>query len=163
MRDFAASHFSVDLADVRFAGNSVQAGTQQLSFAALAKLCWMHRVSLSATGYYRTPKIAYDAQTLRGRPFFYFAYGAAVAEVAIDTLTGESRLLRADILHDVGRSLNPALDRGQIEGGFVQGMGWLTSEALVWHPQNQHSVSQNGMWKYNDSGMSAGSEASHSR
>ncbi len=135
MRDFAASHFSVDLADVRFTGNMVQAGAQQVSFAALAKLCWMHRVSLSATGYYRTPKIAYDAQTLRGRPFFYFAYGAAVAEVAIDTLTGESRLLRADILHDVGRSLNPALDRGQIEGGFVQGMGWLTSEALVWHPQ----------------------------
>jgi xanthine dehydrogenase large subunit len=82
MRDFAASHFSVDLADVRFAGNSVQAGAQQLSFAALAKLCWMHRVSLSATGYYRTPKIAYDAQTLRGRPFFYFADGAAVAVVA---------------------------------------------------------------------------------
>ena len=84
-------------------------------------------------GFYRTPKIHYDKTTLTGRPFFYFAYGAACTEVVIDTLTGESRVLKVDILHDVGRSINPALDIGQIEGGFVQGMGWLTTEQLVWN------------------------------
>src|SRR5258708_31828330 len=98
----------------------------------LAKLAHDKRVSLSATGFYRTPKIWWDRAKLTGRPFLYFASGAAVSEVAIDTLTGESRLLRVDILHDVGRSLNPALDIGQVEGGFMQGMGWLTSEELVW-------------------------------
>ena len=91
----------------------------------------MGRVSLSATGYYRTPKIDWDAKTGQGRPFLYFAYGAAVSEVEIDTLTGANRVIRADILHDVGRSLNPDIDHGQIEGGFVQGMGWLTMEELV--------------------------------
>ena len=95
------------------------------------------RISLSSTGYYKTPKIHWDRATLTGRPFFYFAYGAAVSEVAIDMLTGESKLLRVDILHDVGRSLNPALDIGQVEGGFVQGMGWLTSEELVWDARGQ--------------------------
>ena len=92
----------------------------------------MGRVSLSATGFYRTPKIWYDRETARGRPFLYFAYGAAVAEVEIDTLTGENRIRRVDILHDAGRSLNPAIDIGQIEGGFVQGAGWLTTEELWW-------------------------------
>ena len=103
-----------------------------MTFAEAAKLTHRARVSLSSTGYYRTPKIHYDSKTLRGRPFYYFAYGAAVAEVEIDTLTGEYRLRRVDILHDCGASLNPALDMGQIEGGFVQGMGWLTSEELWW-------------------------------
>ena len=84
-------------------------------------------------GFYRTPKIHYDKATLTGRPFYYFAYGAACCEVAIDTLTGENRVLKVDILHDVGRSINPAIDIGQIEGGFVQGMGWLTTEQLVWN------------------------------
>ena len=83
-------------------------------------------------GFYATPKVEWDREAARGRPFYYFAYGAAVSEVAIDTLTGENRILRTDILHDVGRTLNPALDRGQIEGGFVQGAGWLTTEELVW-------------------------------
>jgi len=87
---------------------------------------------LSATGFYRTPKIHYDRTTFSGRPFYYFAYGAAVSEVIVDTLTGENRLLRVDILHDCGKSLNPAIDMGQIEGGFVQGAGWLTSEELFW-------------------------------
>ena len=91
----------------------------------------MARISLSATGYYRTPKIYYDRTAHRGRPFFYFAYGAAVSEVEIDTLTGENRVVQTDILHDVGRSLNPAIDLGQIEGGFIQGMGWLSTEELV--------------------------------
>jgi xanthine dehydrogenase large subunit len=92
----------------------------------------MQRVSLSATGYYRTPKIHWDRDKLAGRPFFYFACGAAVSEVALDTRTGESRLLRIDILHDAGHSINPAIDLGQVEGGFLQGVGWLTSEELRW-------------------------------
>jgi xanthine dehydrogenase large subunit len=90
-------------------------------------------VSLSATGFYRTPKINWNKQTQVGKPFYYFAFGAAVAEVAVDTLTGETQLLRVDILHDVGASLNPAIDLGQIEGGFLQGVGWLTSEELYWN------------------------------
>ena len=89
------------------------------------------RVRCRATGYYLTPRIHWDRATFTGRPFFYFAYGAAVSEVAVDTLTGESRLLRVDILHDVGRSLNPAMDRGQVEGGFLQGVGWLTTRRAV--------------------------------
>ena len=102
------------------------------TLAQLAREAFLARVSLSATGYWRTPEIHFDRERFHGEPFYYFAYGAAVSEVVIDTLTGESRLLRADLLHDVGRSLNPAIDRGQVEGGFVQGMGWLTMEELVW-------------------------------
>lgn len=101
-------------------------------FARLAREAFLARVPLSATGYWRTPEIHFDRSRFQGEPFYYFAYGAAVSEVVIDTLTGESRLLRADLLHDVGRSLNPAIDRGQVEGGFIQGMGWLTTEELVW-------------------------------
>lgn len=108
-----------------------------ISFAEAARLAYMNRVSLSATGYYRTPKIWYDREQAKGRPFFYFANGAAVSEVVIDTLTGEYRVLAVDILHDVGHSLNPAVDRGQIEGGFIQGMGWLTTEELKWDSQGQ--------------------------
>jgi xanthine dehydrogenase large subunit len=130
---FAADHFSVSEQDVRFFGNCVHAGETTVSFAELVNLAWFARVSLSATGFYRTPRINYDRSTFSGRPFFYFAYGAAVAEVIVDTLTGENRLLRADILHDCGKSLNPAIDMGQIEGGFIQGVGWLTSEELWWN------------------------------
>jgi xanthine dehydrogenase large subunit len=119
--------------DVRFADGWVEAGATRLPFAALARAAHEARISLSATGYYRTPKIHWNKQTLSGRPFYYFAFGAAVAETAVDTLTGETRLLRVDILHDVGRSLNPAIDLGQIEGGFLQGVGWLTSEELYWN------------------------------
>ena len=93
-------------------------------------------MQLWSDGYYATPGLHWDANTLTGHPFFYFAYGAAVSEVVVDTHTGEARVLRADLLHDVGRSLNPAIDIGQIEGGFVQGMGWLTTEELVWHPSS---------------------------
>jgi xanthine dehydrogenase large subunit len=103
-----------------------------MSFAELAALSWEKRVSLSATGFYRTPKIHWDFTTNSGRPFYYFTYGVAAAEVAIDTLTGEMRVLRAELLQDCGASLNPAIDLGQIEGAFVQGMGWLTTEELVW-------------------------------
>jgi xanthine dehydrogenase large subunit len=110
----------------------VRIGNQTVAFEALVKEAYMARVQLTATGFYKTPKIHYDREAGRGRPFFYFSYGAAASEVAIDTLTGESKVTRVDILHDVGRSLNPAIDLGQIEGGFVQGMGWLTTEELVW-------------------------------
>ena len=95
----------------------------------------MARVQLWSDGFYATPGLHWDRDTLQGRPFYYFAYGAAVSEVVVDTLTGEWKLLRADVLHDAGRSLNPAIDIGQVEGGFIQGMGWLTMEELVWHPQ----------------------------
>jgi xanthine dehydrogenase large subunit len=105
---------------------------RRIPLADLARRAYMARISLSAQGYYRTPDIYWDAAAFRGHPFFYFAYGAAVSEVVIDTLTGEHRLLAVDIVHDVGNSLNPVIDVGQIEGGFVQGMGWLTSEELVW-------------------------------
>ena len=102
-------------------------------FTEVVKLAYANRIQLWSDGFYRTPKIHYDKATLTGRPFYYFAYGAACTEVAIDTLTGESRVLKVDILHDVGNSINPAIDIGQIEGGFVQGMGWLTTEQLVWN------------------------------
>jgi xanthine dehydrogenase large subunit len=117
---------------VRFEHGQVHIGARTVSFGDFVRDAYSARICLSATGYYRTPRIHWDRTTLIGRPFFYYAYGAAVAEVAVDTLTGETRLLRVDILHDVGTSLNPAIDRGQIEGGFLQGVGWLTSEELWW-------------------------------
>ena len=132
MTDVAANHFDVPASEILFAANRIYAGNRSLSFSELALLSWDQRVSLSATGYYRTPKIHWDAKTNTGRPFYYFVYGAAAAEVAIDTLTGEMRVLRAELLQDCGKSLNPALDLGQIEGAFVQGMGWLTTEELCW-------------------------------
>ncbi len=118
---------------IRFAAGRVNSPTVQRSFDDVVRLAYAQRVQLWSDGFYRTPRIHYDKNTLTGRPFHYFAYGAACCEVAIDTLTGENRVLRVDILHDVGTSINPAIDRGQIEGGFVQGMGWLTTEELVWN------------------------------
>ncbi|HEY8049771.1 MAG TPA: xanthine dehydrogenase molybdopterin binding subunit [Ramlibacter sp.] len=118
---------------VRFAGGKVITPNGTREFDDVVKAAYANRIQLWSDGFYRTPKIHYDKVTLTGRPFFYFAYGAACSEVAIDTLTGESRLLKVDIVHDVGRSLNPAIDIGQIEGGFIQGMGWLTTEQLVWN------------------------------
>ncbi len=132
MAGVAAIAFGVQPAEVLFAGGKVSGGGQELPFGEVAKLAHRARVSLSSTGYYSTPKIHYDTKIHRGRPFYYFAYGAAVSEVEVDTLTGEYRLRRVDILHDAGQSLNPAIDLGQVEGGFVQGMGWLTTEELWW-------------------------------
>ncbi|HXH15188.1 MAG TPA: xanthine dehydrogenase molybdopterin binding subunit [Sphingomonas sp.] len=129
LAEFLTRTFACD--DVRFTADGVHAGTEHLTFGELARKAHMGRISLSATGYYATPDIAYDRAAHQGRPFYYFAYGAALAEVAIDTLTGEHKVLAVDILHDVGRSLNPAIDLGQIEGGFLQGQGWLTTEELV--------------------------------
>jgi xanthine dehydrogenase large subunit len=130
--EYAHEAFGVAVEDIRFEQGQVHLSARTMTFEELVQGAYAARVSLSATGYYRTPKIHFDRTTLMGRPFFYFAYGAAVAEVAVDTLTGETRLVRVDILHDVGDSLNPAIDLGQIEGGFLQGVGWLTSEELWW-------------------------------
>jgi xanthine dehydrogenase large subunit len=132
---FAAAHWNVDAGSVRFGGGQVQIGPHTLPFCDLVAAAYLARVQLWSDGFYATPGLSWDRHTMQGRPFQYFAYGAAVSEVVIDTLTGESRLLRADLLHDAGRSLNPALDVGQVEGAFIQGMGWLTCEELVWHPQ----------------------------
>lgn len=135
--EFAASHFGVTPEEVVFKNGMVQIREKIMTFADFAQLAWMNQISLSSTGFYRTPKIYYDHEKARGRPFYYFAYGASCSEVVIDTLTGEYKILRVDILHDVGASLNPAIDIGQVEGGFVQGVGWLTTEELVWNEQGR--------------------------
>jgi len=122
--------------DVVFGGGQVQSGGLTLAFKELVAKAYLQRIQLWSDGFYATPGLHWDRTRLQGKPFYYFAYGAAVAEVLVDTLTGESRCTRADVLHDVGQSLNPALDIGQVEGAFVQGMGWLTNEELVWHPQS---------------------------
>ena len=136
IRDRMAAHLAglhqVDAGAVRFEGGRVIVAEASYSFAEAAQMAYAARVSLSSTGFYATPKVQWDRIKGHGRPFFYFAYGAALTEVVIDTLTGENRILRADLLHDAGNSLNPALDIGQIEGGYVQGAGWLTMEELVW-------------------------------
>ena len=132
MRAHLAELYQCNPDSVTFTSGRVRAGAVEMSFAEAAKTCYLGRVSLSSTGFYATPKIHWDKARSRGRPFYYYAYGAAVSEVAVDLLTGENRILRTDILHDAGRSLNPAIDTGQIEGGFVQGAGWLTTEELVW-------------------------------
>ena len=130
--DFASDKYGVAKDQILFLPNRVRVGNQDIPFADLVRQAYMARVQLSAAGFYKTPKIHWDRETGRGHPFYYFAYGAACAEVSIDTLTGEYVVERVDILHDAGRSLNPAIDLGQIEGGFIQGMGWLTTEELWW-------------------------------
>lgn len=137
MTRVAAGHFGVAPEEIEFRQNRVYAGNESLSFAEAAQMTWEQRESLSATGYYQTPDIHWDPITCTGSPFYYFSYGVAVSEVVIDTLTGEQRTLRTDILQDCGKSLNPRIDYGQIEGAFVQGMGWLTSEELVWDDKGQ--------------------------
>jgi xanthine dehydrogenase large subunit len=131
LAEFASAQFGVPKSGIVFRGGKVKLGTRRMTLAELAARAHSARVQLSATGFYATPRIFWDRVAAQGSPFFYFAYGAACSEVTIDTLTGEMRVDRIDILHDVGRSLNPAIDLGQIEGGFVQGMGWLTTEELV--------------------------------
>lgn len=132
MAEVAAETFGVAVSEIEFSKGEIRSGNHHITFHELTALCHAHRVSLAASGFYSTPKIHFDNKTMTGRPFFYYSHGLAAAEVAIDTLTGEWKALRVDILHDVGRSLNPAIDRGQIEGAFLQGMGWLTMEELVW-------------------------------
>ena len=138
---FAAGHFGVAADDIAFADGTVRiakpGSNQVLGFGEMARLCYQGRVSLSSTGFYKTPKVHWDGAAMRGHPFFYFSFGAAAAEVAVDTLTGENRVLRADLVQDCGASLNPAIDLGQIEGAFVQGQGWLTCEELWWDKQGR--------------------------
>jgi xanthine dehydrogenase large subunit len=145
--EFAARHYQVPESEVEFRNGHVRVGEQLLSFAALAQQAWMGQVSLSSTGYYKTPKIFYDRTQARGRPFYYFAFGAACAEVIVDTLTGEYKMLRTDILHDVGASLNPAIDIGQVEGGYIQGAGWLTCEELAWNDKGKLMTSGPASYK----------------
>jgi len=135
--DFACEKYGVEAGQVHFENNKVIVGEQTFSFAEFSQIAYMGRVSLSSTGFYKTPKIHYDRASGKGRPFFYYATGASVSEVLIDTLTGEYKNLRTDILQDVGHSINPAIDIGQIEGAFVQGQGWLTTEELVWNEQGR--------------------------
>ncbi|MFV0293173.1 MAG: xanthine dehydrogenase molybdopterin binding subunit [Paracoccus sp. (in: a-proteobacteria)] len=129
---FAAEHWQTDPVDIRFRPNAVQIGEEFVSFPDFIRQAYMARIHLSAAGFYQTPNIHWDRAAGKGRPFYYFAYGAACSEVSVDTLTGEYRIERTDILHDVGRSLNPAIDKGQVEGAFIQGMGWVTTEELWW-------------------------------
>ncbi len=133
MTAYLSQLYQCDISDVVFSsGKIIISGEEKMTFSQAAEQCWMGRVSLSSTGFYKTPDIYWDAEKGKGRPFYYFVYGAAVSEVVLDTLTGENRVIRVDILHDVGRSINPAIDKGQIEGGFVQGLGWLSMEELVY-------------------------------
>ena len=137
LTEFAAAHFNVAESKIDFAADTVTIDGAAHAFEEIVQLAWLHRVQMSATGFYKTPKIHYDRDTFSGRPFFYYAYGAAVTEVIVDTLTGEYRLLRTDIVHDCGDSLNPAIDLGQVEGGYVQGVGWLTSEEVCWNESGE--------------------------
>jgi xanthine dehydrogenase large subunit len=132
---FAAGRFGGTPAEVRFAHGQVHVAGQALAFGDVVNQAYLARVQLWSDGFYATPGLSWDRQTMKGCPFYYFAYGAAVSEVLVDTLTGEWKLLAAHLLHDAGQSLNPAIDIGQIEGAFIQGMGWLTMEELVWHPE----------------------------
>ncbi len=144
--DFCVAHFGVTDEEVVFSNNTVMIREQIMTFADLIQLAYFNQISLSSTGFYKTPKIYYDHATAKGRPFYYFAYGASCSEVLVDTLTGEYKTLRVDILHDVGASLNPDIDIGQIEGGFIQGMGWLTTEELVWNDKGK--LATNGPMGY---------------
>ena len=135
LAEFAARAFGGVAADVAFEHDTVRVHDQVFAFPDLVRRAYEDRVQLWSDGFYATPGLRWNPAATKGQPFYYFSYGAAVSEVAVDTLTGEWRLLRADVLHDVGRSLNPAIDLGQIEGAFIQGMGWLTTEELVWHPK----------------------------
>ena len=134
---FIAEKHQVQPETVRFTDGQIRVGGETYDFARVINWAYQARISLSSTGFYATPKLNWDRIKGQGRPFLYFAYGAAVTEVVIDTLTGENRTLRADILHDTGTSLNPAVDIGQIEGAYVQGAGWLTTEELVWDARGQ--------------------------
>ena len=135
--EFAVNHFSIKKSDFLIEKDQVHVGNDIYSFTDFIKLAYFNRVSLSSTGFYKTPKIAYDRKAAKGRPFFYFSNGAAVSEVIIDTMTGEHRLTQVDILHDVGDTLNSEIDIGQIEGAFIQGMGWLTTEELSWNDEGK--------------------------
>ena len=135
--EFVAERWQAPRDEVRFVPGHIRAGDRDIPWTEVIAAAYVARIHLSAAGFYKTPKIHWDRATGRGRPFYYFAYGAAVSEVSVDTLTGEYVIDRTDVIHDVGRSLNPAIDKGQIEGAFVQGTGWLTCEELWWDDKGQ--------------------------
>jgi xanthine dehydrogenase large subunit len=137
LRPVAASRLTCDASDVTFENDVVAGGDARTSFAAICEAAYRQRVPLFAHGFYRTPHIRFDPAAGRGRPFHYFVYGAAVSEVEVDGFTGQCRMVRSDLLEDVGDSIAPIVDRGQIEGGFVQGIGWLTIEELLWDGQGR--------------------------
>jgi xanthine dehydrogenase large subunit len=146
----AAAAFDCDPSSVRFDNGMASVASkavQSIAFSSLCELAYKQRVPLFAQGFYRTPDIHFDFKTARGRPFHYFAYGAAVSEVEIDGFTGAYRLSRTDILHDVGDSISPLIDRGQIEGGFLQGVGWLTLEELLWDSEGRVSTAGASTYK----------------
>jgi xanthine dehydrogenase large subunit len=150
LAEVAGRKFRVHPSEVVFGNGHVyplDAPGSAVAFADVVAQAYLERVQLSATGYYRTPNIHFDRKTGTGKPFHYYAYGAAVAEVEIDGFTGQYRFLRADLLHDVGDSLSPLIDRGQVEGGFIQGVGWLTSEELVWNPAGEFASSGASTYK----------------
>lgn len=147
MRVFATEHFKLKQQDISFVGNCVILGDDSVTFDDFVNLAYLNRVELFSNGYYKTPKINYDTDTAQGSPFYYFAYGSAVSEVIVDVITGEYKVLRVDILHDVGNSLNPAIDEGQVVGGFIQGMGWLTTEQLFWDKEGHLMVTGPSTYK----------------
>jgi xanthine dehydrogenase large subunit len=133
MMNHAAKLFKVSIGKIEFRNGLILSGNKSITFKELAFSCWENRISLSSTGFYKTPKISWDQEKFTGSPYFYFTWGAAISEAIIDIDTGESRILKADIVQDCGTSLNPVIDKGQIEGGFVQGLGWLTCEELYFN------------------------------
>ena len=135
--EFAATHWTLPRGECVIDNDELRCGNVRVPFSELVRCAYQARIELSSTGFYRTPDIHFNVATMQGRPFHYFVHGVAVSEVIVDILTGEQRLLRVDILQDVGHSLVPEVDRGQIEGGFIQGAGWLTMEQLVWSPEGQ--------------------------
>lgn len=145
--NFACEQFECGADEIVFKDSDVKIANKNITFKELIKQAYLSRVSLSATGFYKTPQIHYDRTKAQGQPFFYYANGAAVTEVAVDILTGETKVLRTDILHDVGDSLNPAIDIGQIEGGYIQGLGWLTSEELKWDEKGRLSSANAATYK----------------
>ena len=132
LKSFIKTEYEYKANKIIYKNNQVIFGNTKISFKKLIAEAYMNRISLSSNGFYKTPKIYVNKKTLKGRPFLYFSYGAAVSEVIVDTLTGENKLTQVDILHDVGNSINPRIDIGQIEGGFTQGLGWLTTEEISW-------------------------------
>tara|TARA_R110002033_G_scaffold14733_1_gene42732 strand:+ start:36231 stop:38597 length:2367 start_codon:yes stop_codon:yes gene_type:complete len=147
LQEFAMEHFAIAADAFAIEGDQVILGSETMGFPEFIKLAYMNRVSLSSTGFYKTPKIGYDRKAAKGRPFLYFANGAAVAEVIVDTFTGEYKVTQVDILHDVGDSINADIDIGQIEGAFVQGMGWLTSEELSWDDKGRITTNSPANYK----------------
>ena len=136
----AAAVLDCEPPEVRFDAGIASAGGKSIEFGVLCETAYKQRIPLFAEGFYRTPDIHFNFKTSRGRPFHYYAYGAAVSEVEVDGFTGQFRLIQTDILHDVGDSISPIVDRGQIEGGFMQGVGWLTLEELLWDAKGRVST-----------------------